>query len=79
MDECIERLNKEFFTVTEAAKHLRVTVSAIQSAVLRKRIPPEAVKEIKGLQLLLRAAVESYKAETQPNGVPVTGRPKRKA
>jgi excisionase family DNA binding protein len=63
---------EELVTVQEAAKELNVSESAIRNATLEGRLPSIFKYNRK---LITRAALDAYKARTQPGGAPVKGRP----
>lgn len=65
--------NAEYLTVAEAATSLTIKTQTLGTAITRGRMP---CIRVHGRVLVTRAAVEEYRARSQPNGRPMHGRPK---
>ena len=65
----------DYMSLREAAEEIGVTPSTLSVSILRGNL--EAIKPW-GSYLVLRTSAAEYKARTQPDGIPCSGRPRKR-
>jgi len=64
----------EYLTVPEAAAALGVQAVTIWTAIAEERLPAQVIY---GRKVVAKSEVEAYRSRTQPEGMPLKGRPRK--